>query len=92
MKVKEWDLVERWSYSIRNHCMKHGIYVGMPLPGTCEIQLMRDHIKNPIDNKYYRRINKGPLMSSEERAKLDKEHSDELRAAGIMPRGKKEDK
>jgi hypothetical protein len=83
-KGREYPVTGRWVYSIRCHCMRHGMYAGMPVPGTCDNQRNYNDRTNKINNDFYRGLKK--CKTDEERDKLREERDAKLHAIGIQTR------
>ena len=75
---------ERWMNVLRRHCTKHGIYEGMPLPGTCDNQQLYNDVSNKPNNDYYPALKK--CTTDEERILLREIRDAALRQLGIKTR------
>jgi hypothetical protein len=55
---KSTYIEERWSYSIRKRCTKHGLSIDMWIPSSCDRQLKQNEKSNKANNTAYSLLKK----------------------------------
>jgi len=82
---KETTLEEKWMYSIRKRCAKHGISVNMKPPKTCSIQLQKNEYVNDANNEAYRTL-KRPDVTEEQRSAILARREEKMAELGVVCR------
>lgn len=82
---KETTLEEKWMYSIRKRCAKHGISANMKPPKTCSIQLQKNEYVNDANNEAYRTL-KRPDVTEEQRSAILARREEKMAELGVVCR------
>ena len=82
---RETILEERWMYSIRKRCSKHGITASMSPPKTCSIQLRNNEYVNDANNEAYRAL-KRPNVTDEQRSAIVARRETKMAELGVVCR------